>query len=74
MEYNRLAKLTHGLLCSLGVKDVRIDRDLDSDKFVCRVTFVVDAQDELGVFSALHTVVAAINAHLVDKVKGTKHD
>jgi hypothetical protein len=56
------------------MKDVQIDRDLVTDKFVCRVKFVVDAQDELGIFSALHTVVTAMNAHLMDKVKGAKHD
>lgn len=72
MQKTTLERLIHDSLRSLSVKDVRIDRDHETDQFVCSVRFLVNAEDEIGVFSALHTVVAATTEHLMRKHMGEK--
>ena len=69
MNTAQLSKVVHESLRSLSVKNVEITRDFETDRYVCKVVFVVNAEDEIGVFSALHAVVAGVTEHLISKYK-----
>lgn len=67
MTNDQFSRLVHESLRTLRVENVRIDRKFDTDEFVCTVKFAVYAEDEIGVFSALHTVVVGVTEHLMHK-------
>ena len=67
MNDKQFSQLVHESLRVLNVKDVSITKDFEVDRYVCRVVFLVDAEDEIGAFSALHTVVAGVTEHLMRK-------
>lgn len=67
MTEKQFSQMALASLRSLSVQGVSVTRKFETDQFVCKVTFVVNAEDEIGVFSALHTVLAGVTEHLMRK-------